>query len=93
MPVSVARDLSGRVTISATPPPMTQLDFEEDAFAGVRFLSRAQVAVLAPVVETRRRTPTTGAELGGGLGDVNVTGRYDFTWAGASHWVPSVSSM
>lgn len=30
VPVSVARDLSGRVTITAPPAPMTQLDFEED---------------------------------------------------------------
>jgi hypothetical protein len=30
VPASVTRDLSGRVTVSVAPAPMTQLDFEED---------------------------------------------------------------
>jgi hypothetical protein len=30
VPVSVRRDLSGRVTVTAPPPPMTQLDFSDD---------------------------------------------------------------
>ena len=30
VPVSLSRDLSGRVTVSVPPAPMTQLDFEED---------------------------------------------------------------
>jgi hypothetical protein len=30
VPVSVRRDLAGRVTVTAPPPPMTQLDFTDD---------------------------------------------------------------
>jgi hypothetical protein len=78
----------------ATPPPgTTELDLEQDLFAAVRFLGRAQAAVLVPLVETHRQTRANGAEFGGGVGDVNVSARYDFTLAGASKVVPGIGLL
>jgi hypothetical protein len=78
----------------ATSPPGTgEVDFEQDVFGAVRFLDRAQAAVLVPLVETRRQTRATGGELGGGIGDVNVSARYDFTLAGGSPIVPGIGAL
>jgi hypothetical protein len=69
---------------------------EEDVFAALRVLRRGQVALLAPVVETRRRAPGPGgsiSERGGGLGDVNLAARWDFTRAGASPVVPGLAAL
>jgi hypothetical protein len=71
----------------------TELDFEQDLFAALRVLPRGQVALLAPLVETRRATPLLGAQLGGGIGDVNVSGRYDFVVAGESRVVPGIALL
>jgi hypothetical protein len=45
------------------------------------------------MVETRRAAPSAGSDLGGGLGDVNASGRYDFHLAGDSPWVPGVAAL
>jgi hypothetical protein len=76
----------------------TELDFEQDLFAAVRVLQKGQVALLVPLVETRRATPTRpgsvgGAHLGGGIGDVNLSGRYDFVAAGQSQWLPGIAVL
>src|ERR1700728_1841487 len=41
----------------ASPPGTPEYDFEEDVFGAVRFLRKAQVALLVPIDETYRRTP------------------------------------
>lgn len=70
-------------------------DFEEDLFAAVRVLPRAQVALLVPLLETRRADPPAqgGAHVGGGVGDINASGRYDFIRAGESAYVPGVALL
>jgi hypothetical protein len=84
-----------------TPSGASELDLEQDLFAAVRFLQRGQAAVLVPYVGTRR----TGAgpsndggvanltDFGGGIGDVNVSARYDFTLAGASRFIPGLAAL
>ena len=76
----------------ASPPGTPEYDFEEDVFGAVRFLRRAQVALLVPIDETYRRTPADGGHFGGGIGDVNASARYDFVLAGQSVYVPELLS-
>lgn len=76
----------------ATPSNASELDLEQDLFAAVRFLERGQAAVLVPLVETRR-TSGDVTDFGGGVGDVNVNVRYDFTLAGASRFIPGIAAL
>lgn len=71
----------------------TELDFEEDLFGAARFLDRGQVALLVPFIETRRANPQQGAQLGGGVGDINLSARYDVVLAGESHWLPGIGVL
>ncbi|HEY3821436.1 MAG TPA: hypothetical protein VGL81_29920 [Polyangiaceae bacterium] len=84
-------DPSGRFLRS--PAGVTEGDFEEDLFGALRVLGRGQVALLVPFVETQRQDPTDGGRLGGGIGDVNLSARYDFVLAGESHAVPGVALL
>jgi hypothetical protein len=53
------------------------------------------VALLVPLLETRRAVPPSvgGAHFGGGIGDVNLSGRYDFIAAGESLVVPGIALL
>lgn len=77
---------------NGTPSGTGEYDFEEDFFGAARAFDKGQIAFLAPLVETARKNPNE-SELGGGLGDVNLSARYDFTMAGASRWIPGVALL
>jgi hypothetical protein len=77
----------------SSPAGDSELDFEQDLFAAARVLRRGQVALLVPLVETRRDVPFGGAHFGGGLGDVNASARYDFVAAGESAYVPGIAFL
>jgi hypothetical protein len=83
-------DPAGRY--SAYPSDGSELDLEQDLFAAARFLRRGQVAVLVPLIETRR-TSGNLTDFGGGIGDINVNVRYDFTLAGESRLVPGIAAL
>ncbi len=84
-------DAKGRY---ATPPPgTTEFNFEQDIFGSLRFLKQGQTALLVPFVATRRQTPTSGSEFGGGIGDVNLSARWDFGVAGQSRVVPGIGLL
>jgi hypothetical protein len=68
-------------------------DFEQDLIGALRLLQHGQVALLVPLVETRRTTLRDGAHFGGGLGDVNAGARYDFVVAGESLYVPGIALL
>ena len=70
------------------PSGATEFDFEQDLFGAVRVLRRGQFALLVPFVETQRQTQRDGGHLGGGVGDINASVRYDFFLAGESRYVP-----
>jgi hypothetical protein len=70
----------------------SETDFEEDVFGAIRFLERGQAALLVPIVETRRSVGSV-SELGGGIGDLNASARYDFFRAGDSRIIPGVSGL
>jgi hypothetical protein len=83
----------GDGSFSSFPKDTSELDLEQDLFGAVRVLERGQVALLVPLVEARRATPTNTAETGGGIGDINLSARYDFTLAGASSVMPGVAIL
>jgi hypothetical protein len=79
----------------STPPAgSTEQNFEQAAIGALRMpvVDRAQVALLVPLVETRRSARGVG-ELGGGLGDVNLSARYDFLYAGQNQYVPGIAAL
>lgn len=82
-----------RATYGANAPGSGEADLEQDLFGAVRILKRGQLSLLAPLVETWRTTRSTGGELGGGLGDINVSGRADFVEAGESRYVPGIALL
>jgi hypothetical protein len=49
--------------------------------------------VLVPVLESWRRTSTTGSEFGGGIGDLNVNARYDFIYGNELSYAPGVALL
>jgi hypothetical protein len=81
-------------SVSAGDPanPYRENDFEEDIFGAIRVLRRGQVALLVPVVETYRHAGGLN-EFGGGIGDVNLSLRYDFLLAGQSRYVPGIALL
>ena len=84
-------DTSGRYITN--PAGDTEGDFEEDLFGAVRVLRRGQVALLVPLVETQRQDPRDGGHFGGGIGDINLSARYDFVVAGESRLIPGVAVL
>jgi hypothetical protein len=75
-----------------SPRGARELDFEEDIAGAVRVLSRGQIAALVPLVETYRRVPTAH-QFGGGIGDIGLSARYDFTLSGASLTIPGIAAL
>jgi hypothetical protein len=80
-------------TYRAPPPATGEWDFEQDVVASLRVLRRGQASLLLPFVESRRWTPTTGPEFGGGVGDLNASARYDFSWAREYARAPGVALL
>jgi hypothetical protein len=76
----------------ASPSRDKELDFEQDLFGAVRVFDRAQVALLVPVLETWRQAGDL-SRLGGGVGDMNASLRYDFVAAGQSRYVPGIALL
>jgi hypothetical protein len=81
-----------RARFAGSPARASELDLEQDWFAALRVLERAQVALLLPILETRRANRGL-SEFGGGLGDINLNLRYDFTLAGASRVIPGIAGL
>ncbi len=79
-------------TFVAMPSGASEVDLEQDLFGAVRVLSRGQAALLVPLVETWRKT-TTDSELGGGIGDVNASVRYDFIYAAEARYAPGIAVL
>lgn len=69
------------------------LDTEQDLFVALRVLRRGQFGVLAPVLESYRHSAAAGAELGGGIGDVNLNARYDFVWGRQLGYWPGIAAL
>jgi hypothetical protein len=76
----------------SNPSGASEIDLEQDLFGAIRVLKRGQIALLVPLVETRRTSLGT-SEFGGGIGDVNASARYDFTLAGTSRFIPGIAAL
>ncbi len=72
--------------------PYRENDFEEDVFGAVRLLKQGQVALLVPFVQTYRHAAGE-TEFGGGIGDLNLSVRYDFLLAGQSRVIPGIALL
>lgn len=75
-----------------TPKGAVEADFEEDVVATLRVLSDGQFTVVAPIVETYRRVPGI-SDVGAGFGDLQVSARWDVTYAGSSSRVPGIALL
>lgn len=73
-------------------PGTVEDDFEQDFYGAIRVFRRGQIALLVPLVETIRRAGTL-TDAGGGLGDINLSARYDFLYAGQSRYVPGIGLL
>jgi hypothetical protein len=74
------------------PRGVAEQDLEEDVLGGLRLTEHAQIGVVVPFVETHRIVPGL-SELGGGLGDVSLNGRYDFIYPGDSQRIPGLALL
>jgi hypothetical protein len=71
-------------------------DFEQDLVGTLRVLRDGQVTVVVPMVETFRRAAGISgviSDFGGGLGDLQVSARYDPIVAGASQRIPGIAVL
>jgi hypothetical protein len=85
-------DLGGHFAYASN----SEVDLEQDLFGAVRVLRRGQLALLVPFVETRRTGQGPSGPLaqgGGGIGDINASGRYDFIRAGESSYLPGTALL
>lgn len=89
---TVLGSFDDRARYTAEPSGANEQDFEQDLFGAVRVLRQGQVALLLPFVETRRQAPGV-TDFGGGLGDANLSLRYDFVFAGESRFVPGIAAL
>ena len=85
-----SHDVNGQYRSS--PPRTSEVDFGEDIFGAARIGRRLQLALLAPLVLTHRRAREI-TDTGGGLGDVNLSGRYDFHLAGQDPLLPGIALL
>lgn len=71
-----------------------EADFEQDLMGALRPIPTlpGQIAVWLPVVQTYRKNAQT-AEAGWGMGDLNLSLRYDFIAAGESRFVPGIAAL
>ncbi len=68
----------------------TEQEFEQDLAGSFRVARRAQAGLVLPFVETRR-VESGQASTGSGLGDLALTGRYDFALASEVLYWPGVA--
>lgn len=75
------------------PPEGTQaLQLQQSLIGTVRLFRRAQLSLTVPLVENLRRAGAlAAAEQGAGLGDVSLSGRWDFIHPGESSRLPGIA--
>jgi hypothetical protein len=74
-------DASGRY--SGQPSGASEVDLEQDVLGTLRVWRRGQVGILIPLVETHYADGMS-SDLGGGIGDIALSGRWDFSQPGDS---------
>ena len=79
-------------TYHGSPANTNEWELEQDLFGALRVLPRGQLALLVPAIQTYRKTPGYSS-TGGGLGDINLSGRYDFVLAGEARYIPGIALL
>jgi hypothetical protein len=88
---SIVGSFDGSGAFVAPSPGASEYDLEQDVFATMRILSKGQLSLLIPFIENRRSVPGL-SEFGGGVGDLTISGRYDFLLAGESR-IPGIAVL
>jgi hypothetical protein len=65
---------------------------EQDFATSIRFPERGQVSVMLPTVQTHRHAGALD-EWGGGVGDLAITGRYDFLLSSEALYWPGIGLL
>lgn len=81
--------LDGHGAFVGQPDGARDTELQQTLIGSVRVLRRAQFALSLPVVETWRSAGPL-SELGGGVGDLSLTGRWDFLYPAESEVVPGI---
>ena len=71
------------------PEGVRDTELQQTLIGTVRVLRRAQFALALPIVEIWRDAGSVH-ELGGGIGDVSLSGRWDFVYPAESETVPGI---
>lgn len=74
------------------PPATGEFDAEVDLVGTVRVFTDGQITLLIPFLKTWREASGI-SEWGGGIGDINLAGRYDFTHAGEFSVLPGIAVL
>ena len=77
---------------AANGPGVREVDLEQSMIGTLRVARRGQASVLVPFAETWRTSPETGGAAGAGLGDLVLSGRYDFVLAG-TRTLPGIAML
>lgn len=70
----------------------TEIDLEESLNGTVRVLTHGQLSATVPFDETYRSASGLN-EFGGSIGDIQLNGRWDFTFAGSSLRIPGLALL
>jgi hypothetical protein len=82
----------GQRNYAGQAPGTAEFDAEADLVGTLRVLTNAQVTLLVPFLKTYRHASGI-SEWGGGIGDINLAGRYDFTHAGEFTILPGIALL
>ena len=77
---------------ASAPAGATEVDLEQDLIGTLRVLGRGQLSVSVPILQTIRSAGGL-SEIGGGLGDIALSGRYDLLIAGEHRWLPGIALL
>lgn len=83
-----AYDARGRFTSSSG----REVALEEGLFASLRVIERGQLAMRLPLLQTFREAGPH-REIGGGVGDLQLAGRWDFVGVGESMRWPGIAAV
>jgi len=84
-------DSSGQYVPS--PGGVTEIDLEQDLIGSLRVFGRGQLSLSIPILQTIRSAGNISGEVGGGLGDIAASGRYDIVLAGEHRWLPGIAIL
>ena len=76
----------------SAPAGAAEVDLEQDLIGTVRVLDRGQLGVSIPILQTYRAAGNL-SEIGGGLGDIALSGRYDLFLAGEHRFIPGIALL